>query len=185
MKRSLAIAAVLALAACNSPSSSPAASVSSAPTAVSSVAASASASASASPASAGPVHWSGKYTASAGDLYYPRSAPNAKDWSDLKWNGSDAAAGLGDGTIALVVDPTSKLVSGTIDGAIGEALVVGAVDGARLTGKITRKAADDRGLTGTLVADVTADAINGEMKLSSPDAQVLRSAKFALAKQSP
>jgi hypothetical protein len=124
-------------------------------------------------------------TATAGDLYYPRSAPNAKDWSDLKWNGNDASAGLGAGTVSLVVDPATKLVTGTVDGAIGDAVITGLVDGERLTGKIARKTPDDRGLTGTLVADVKDGAIAGDMKLSSPDAQVLRAAKFTLSKQSP
>jgi hypothetical protein len=136
-------------------------------------------------AAGAPAKWSGSYTATAGDLYYPRNAPNAKDWSDLKWNGADAGVGLGNGTVTLVVDPATKRVTGTVDGALGDAVVTGAVDGDHVTAAVTRKDPTDHGLTGTLVGDVKDGALAGEMKLSSPDAQILRDAKFSLAKQAP
>jgi hypothetical protein len=181
VRRAPILLAVVFGAACNTPSSS------SSPQLAGSAGATASAPASASAAAApaGPSHWSGPYAATAGDLFYPRTAPNAKDWSDLKWNGGDAATGLGAGTISLSVDPGTKLVTGTADGAIGDAVLTGMIDGERLTAKVMRKNPDDRGLTGTIVADLKADAIAGEMKLSSPDAQILRDAKFTLSRQSP
>lgn len=168
-----------ATAACDKSSSSTPVTDAGAAPAVTSASASASASTASTTAPAGPTNWAGKYATAAGTFFDPRDAGDGKS---LNWSGEDAGAGLGEGTMALSIDPKTNRVSGTGAGPLGDVTVIGLVADGRLTAKVLRKDPQDRGLTGTAVAQITGDKMDGEMKLSSSDAQILRAASFTLTK---
>ena len=142
-------------------------------------AASAGPSASVAAAAAAPQAWHGKYTTTPGSLVVP------KDWAKTHWSSSDTTAGVGDGTMQLAVDPTSHRVTGTLDGAVGAAVVEGLVGESGLTGSVRRKDPTDKGLAGTLVATVSADKVAGTLTLTTGDGATLRSGTFTLTPGGP
>ncbi len=145
---------------------------SSAPVASKAVSASPAPTASAA-ASAG-SRWTGTYKSAAGTLYIP------PDWKSVRWSGADTQAGIGEGTMALDVDPATGRVAGTLEGPLGPASVDGVVSGGKLTASILRKDPSDRGFAGTLVGSVEPDRAAGTMNLSSAEANAIRAATFAL-----
>jgi hypothetical protein len=132
-------------------------------------------SARATAASASLQTWRGSYKTTPGTLAVPT------DWSKTHWSSSDTTAGVGDGAILLTVDPATRRVSGTVDGAIGAAVVEGMLGDAQLSGSVRRKDPTDKGLAGTLVATVSTDKVTGTMTLASGDGAMLRTGTFTLA----
>ena len=128
----------------------------------------------AAPAADAPKAYAGTYTSRAGTLY----VPDGGEWTGTKWRGDDAPEGLGDGAIALSV--AGSRVDGTIDGPLGPARIVGAVNDGQITGEIVRKEPADLGFTGTLVGKVEGASVDGEMRLSIASARVIRRATFSL-----
>jgi len=134
-------------------------------------------SADAAAADAGPstktVTYAGKYSVTLGKMY----VPDQKDWSSVKFK-NDETKLLGDGEITLVVDGTGRVSGGTEAGPLGASVVDGTSDGTTLTATIRRKDPSDEGLTGTLVAKIAGDALDGTMKLAESNAAVVREAKL-------
>jgi hypothetical protein len=128
-----------------------------------------------------PTSWSGKYQSAPGSLY----VFDGGEWKGVHFRGDDASTGLGEGTLSFTVDPKTGVVRGKTDGAIGDAVVTGAVTGSELSFTVMRHEARDHGLTGTGVGTITASAVTGTMRLSQGDAHVIRVAKFELAKSPP
>jgi hypothetical protein len=123
---------------------------------------------------AAPLAWRGSYTSAAGTLYIP------PDWK-VRWSGGDASTGIGEGTMTISIDPSSRRVAGVLDGALGPATLDGiAVDG-KMTATISRKDPADRGFSGTLVGSIDADRASGTMSVSSGEASTVRTATFALS----
>ncbi len=120
-------------------------------------------------------------------MYIPRDGdvPNAKEWDGVKFRGDDAGMGVGDGAMTLVLDAATGRVSGTIEGTAGPAVLYGSFGDGRLAVTIARKDATDEGLTGTGVGLVTADKIEGSMRLAESNARVVRTATFTLAMAKP
>lgn len=178
MKRTAVILATVFLVACpkDKPAESDAAST--APPASASASASAapsgSAASSATPAGAAAAY-EGKYTAAPSTYYIPTES---KDWTGVKQAKDDGTKMVGDGTLALTVDGTGR-VSGTIDsGPASPAVIAGMVVDGALNGTVRPKEGTEDGLTGTLVAKVSGDSIEGTMKLANANASVLREAKL-------
>ena len=139
----------------------------------------ASAASSAAPANA-VVTWRGTYKATAGSLY----VPDGGEWAGTKWHGDDASTeAIGDGTLTLEVK--AGIVTGSIDGPLGPAIISGTLDGEFLSARIDRKDPSDRGLVGVLDGTVKDGAATGEMHLSSlVNARLLRQATFELKRGS-
>jgi len=127
-------------------------------------------------ADAGPstktVTYAGKYSVAVGKMY----VPDQKDWSSVKFK-NDETKLLGDGEITLVVDGTGRVSGGTEAGPLGASVLEGTSDGTTLTATVRRKDPSDEGLTGTLVAKIAGDAVEGTMKLAESNAAVVREAK--------
>ncbi len=136
--------------------------------------ASAAPSASVAAASATPQAWHGKYTTTAGSLVV------TKDWAKTHWSSSDTTTGVGDGTMRLNVDPTSHRVTGTLDGAIGAAVIEGMAGTDGVSASVRRKEPTDKGLAGTLVASVSPEKITGTLTLTTGDGAMLRTGSFTL-----
>ncbi len=187
----LAAAALVPFVACEQPAADTAAPASSAAPAVSAAAPAPSASSAPAPASAraavpspakaAPVVWAGTYTSSPGSLY----VCDGGEWKGVHFRGDDASAGIGDGSLALTIDPTTNTLRGTGDGPLGEVVLSGAVTGPEVTFTVFRKTPADRGLTGTGSGTLSGDILAGTMHLSQGDAHVIREAKFRLAKAAP
>jgi hypothetical protein len=122
--------------------------------------------------------FTGKYTVSAGTMYVPAQ----KDWSAVKFK-NDESKMLGDGEITLTIDPTGRVSGGTEAGPLGASVIDGASDGTTLTATIRRKDPTDEGLTGTLVAKIAGDALDGTMNLAESNAAVVRVAKVDAKKK--
>lgn len=120
----------------------------------------------------------GKYTVTAGTMYVPAE----KDWASVKFK-NDETKMLGDGEMTIVVDPNGRVSGGTEGGPLGASVLDGHVDNGQLTGTIRRKDAADEGLTGTLLATITGDAIAGTMNLAEANAAVVRKAKLDAKKK--
>jgi len=127
-------------------------------------------------ADAGPsmkaVTYAGKYSVAVGKMY----VPDQKDWSSVKFK-NDETKMLGDGEMTLAVDGTGRVSGATEAGPLGASVIDGTSDGTTLTATIRRKDPSDDGLTGTLVAKITGDALDGTMKLAESNAAVVREGK--------
>lgn len=134
--------------------------------------ASADAAADAGPSMKG-VTYAGKYSVAVGKMY----VPDQKDWSSVKFK-NDETKLLGDGEITLSVDGTGRVSGGTEAGPLGASVFDGTSDGTTLTATVRRKDPSDDGLTGTLVAKIAGDALEGTMKLAESNAAVVREGKL-------
>jgi hypothetical protein len=108
--------------------------------------------------------------------------PTDKDWSSVKFKNDDSKH-LGEGEITLSVDPSGRVSGSTESGPLGASVIEGTSTGNALAATIRRKEALDEGLTGTLVATVSGDALTGTMKLSEWNAAVVREAKLEAKKK--
>jgi hypothetical protein len=99
----------------------------------------------------------------------------------VHWNVKESAAGIGEGTIALTVDPVNGRVFGTLEGPLGPATVDGFAADRKLTASIARKDPTDQGFTGTLIGSLGGDRAGGTMNVSLAEASAIRTATFDLS----
>jgi hypothetical protein len=140
-------------------------------------AASPTASASAAPAlpEAGP--WRGKYSAKRADV----TLPEGVTWGS--WKKDDGARVAGDGQIDLEVANDGD-VSGRVTGALGDLVVRGRLEDGVVAAAITP--ADplvEPAMHGVLRGTAGKDAIEVELRLSSHDGDLVRSATAVLARR--
>jgi hypothetical protein len=121
-----------------------------------------------------PRGWRGSYKSEPGALYIP------PEWKDVHWRVKDNDGGIGEGTIAVQVDPTTRRVVGTLDGPLGPATIDGVVAEGKMTGTIVRKDPRDQGFMGTLVGTVADGRSEGTMSVSLAEASAIRHATFAM-----
>ncbi|MEO7112135.1 MAG: hypothetical protein ABI183_16950 [Polyangiaceae bacterium] len=154
------------LSACSKPSDAPAPVSSASSVAISVVDAA---------APAAMAKWSGTYSATPASL----SVPDGGEWAGTKWHGDDAGDGVGDGT--LVIEIHDGIVSGSVDGPLGPALIDGTSQGSHFSARVDRKDPKDGGFVGVLDGTIANGSATGEMHLSSlVTAHLLRQATFQL-----
>jgi hypothetical protein len=174
------LAAALCLAACKEkPKASP-------PAPSASVAAAAAPSASASAAPAKPKApwfvgtWSGSYESQHYLIEMSKKQGGVKAWAD-----DPGEAGAGDGKLTLTINE-DRQVTGTSQGALGDLLAAGELDGDRL--RVALSPRDPRGqepsasYSGTLIAMRRGDALEGRIQASSGDSKTVRDAPVELTK---
>jgi hypothetical protein len=122
------------------------------------------------------VAWTGKYMSTAGSLYIP------EDWKSVHWNVPDSAAGLGEGTLNVLVDGATGRVSGTLAGPLGPATLAGVASDGKISATVAREDASDRGFAGTLQGTLTGDHAEGTIQVSLAEVSAVRSATFSLSK---
>lgn len=122
--------------------------------------------------------FAGKYVVSAGTMYVPA----AKDYASVKFK-NDESKLLGDGELTLAIDAAGRVSGSTEGGPLGSAIIEGSSDGPALAATVRRKDPTDEGLTGTLVATVAGDKLEGTMKLAEFNAAVVRVATFTATKK--
>jgi hypothetical protein len=129
----------------------------------------------ASPAAAS---FGGKYVVSAGTMYVPAE----KEWASVKFKNDDSQL-LGEGDLTLASDAAGRVSGETTGGPLGAAIVEGRRNGQTLVATLRRKDPRDEGLTGTLVATIVGNKLDGSMKLAGFNAAVVRVATFSATKK--
>jgi hypothetical protein len=125
------------------------------------------------------VAWRGSYTSTAGGLYIP------PDWKDVHWRVKETTGGIGEGAIALRVDPANGRVLGALEGPLGPATIDGLVSEGKLTATVARKDPADEGFTGTIVGSLAEGGVEGTMNVSLAAASAIRTATFSLSPDAP
>lgn len=110
----------------------------------------------------------------------PGSLAVTPDWTKTRFAGHESTAGLGEGAMTVQVDGSGR-VTGTLDGALGAAVLEGTVAGDQMTAAIRRKDPSDRGFAGTLIGTLAADKATGTMSLASAEGGVVRTGTFTLS----
>jgi hypothetical protein len=101
------------------------------------------------------------------------------------WSKDDGKVGSGSGTLSLTIDASRRVV-GSAQGALGDLLVTGEIDGDTLRAAASPKApAALDGFAGTLVARRSADALVGRLQASTGDSQTVREAAVRLERAAP
>ncbi len=118
---------------------------------------------------------SGSYKTSPGAVAVGSAFPKAR------WASAESSAGVGEGKIAMVIDEATGRVHGTMDGAVGAAVLDGVLAGHELTTSVRRKDPTDRGLTGTLSGSWTDGRVAGTLSLASAEGGLVRTGTFSLA----
>jgi hypothetical protein len=99
---------------------------------------------------------------------------------NAKWKGDDDGKfGLGTGTMTLTLAADGS-VTGTLSGALGDALLFGHADGATITGTMIPKTPGADSFYGTFVAEKKDNTAKGKLMASRSNAGALREADFSL-----
>ena len=146
-------------------------------TAAASAAATGSASAAAQGANALAGTWTGTYEAKKGEIVQPEGV------KDKHWKKDEGKTHVGAGTVTLTIGADGA-VQGAAKGALGEQVIEGNTDGKLIGLRVRPKEplAPD-GFTGTLVALVKGNTLEGELKCAGPTADVIRHAPIKLEKK--
>jgi hypothetical protein len=171
MRRAWGITAVLFASACAKGSAADSAPGSAGPPPTESAAPPAK-SPSPTPGVTGPTGWKGSYKSVAGTIVLPK---------DVKWKVPETAAGVGEGTITLTVDRTTRRVRGKVDGVLGPAIVDGVALDGKIMATVARQDPADQGFTGTLSGEVADAGTSGTMNVALADVSAVRNATFELA----
>jgi hypothetical protein len=134
---------------------------------------------SSSPAGRGDLagSWAGSYDAKKGDVLLP---PKVKDKGLAADDGKAAA---GNGSVELSIGPAGE-VRGKVSGALGAGTITGRVEGSTLRASIR---ADDpqapNAMSGVLMGDRRGEVLACDLRVSGPDATVIRVASFELKRK--
>jgi hypothetical protein len=118
--------------------------------------------------------WHGTYKSVAGTITIPESLKAGT------WKNADTNVGLGEGSLSLVVDPSTDRVSGHIEGALGPASITGLWSGGKVAATIRRDDAADQGFTGMLEAAPAGAELQGTINGALGNVNAVRTATFAL-----
>ncbi len=121
--------------------------------------------------------WEGRYDAKKGSVVLP---PKVKDPVRQKDDGKQAT---GAGTVTLTIAPNGEL-KGTAKGALGSATLVGKVEDDVVRASVFPE--DPRApdaMTGILIGKLKDDAIQAELRVTGPDATLVRESPVALRKK--
>jgi hypothetical protein len=123
--------------------------------------------------------YAGTYSLTPGAMYIP----GTKDYASVKQAKDDPSKLVGEGNVSLAVDGEGK-VTGTVDsGPAAPALVDGSVIDGEIRGVVRRKDPKDDGLTGTFLAKVAGDSVEGHLSLAEANAAIVREGKLSLKKK--
>ncbi|WP_437588750.1 hypothetical protein [Sorangium sp. So ce1000] len=121
--------------------------------------------------------WEGRYDAKKGSVVLP---PKVKDTARQKDDGKQVT---GPGTVTLIVEPSGEL-KGTAKGALGNATLVGKVEDGMVRASVFPE--DPRApnaMTGILVGELKANVIHGRIRVTGPDALLVRESPVELKKK--
>ena len=108
--------------------------------------------------------------------------PPGKDYASVKFKNDDSKL-LGEGGVTLSIDGAGRVSGATEGGPLGAGILEGLRDGQSLSAILRRKDPTDDGLTGTMIATVTGDKVEGTMTLAESNAAVVRVATFTATKK--
>ncbi|HEY8086913.1 MAG TPA: hypothetical protein VIF09_03690, partial [Polyangiaceae bacterium] len=120
--------------------------------------------------------WTGTYKSTASAVSVPA------EWKKVHWSDTQSTQGVGDGTLTLAVDGATGRISGSVEGALGPGVLDGAASGDKLSATLLRKDPADQGFTGTLLATMAGDKVEGTINASPGGGGTVRTATFTLAR---
>lgn len=121
--------------------------------------------------------WEGRYDAKKGSVVLP---PKVKDAERQKDDGKQVA---GPGTVTLIIEPSGEL-KGTAKGALGNATIGGKFEDGMLRASVFPE--DPRApnaMTGILVGELKENVIHGRIRVTGPDALLVRESPVELKKK--
>jgi hypothetical protein len=116
--------------------------------------------------------WQGVYQAELFRIELP--AGGVKEWKQ-----DDGKKSSGEGKLSLQAEPDGS-VTGNASGALGELLIVGHVDGDRMT--LTLTPAQSDGFHGVILASQTPEGVKGTLSASTADSLQVRQASVTLTR---
>jgi hypothetical protein len=125
------------------------------------------------------TRFDGTYSSKAGSLRVPEGA----EYRSAQWRGDDAGDGLGEGTLSFSVDPATGRLAGKGEGALGNVVLAGELEGDVVSFAIRRASAFDGGFTGAAIGRVSGDKLEGTMRLSRATADAIREGTFTVTKK--
>ncbi|WP_437991132.1 hypothetical protein [Sorangium sp. So ce145] len=121
--------------------------------------------------------WEGRYDAKKGSVVMP---PKVKDAARQKDDGKQVT---GPGTVTLTIEPSGEL-KGTAKGALGDATLVGrAEDGMVRASVFPDDPRAPNAMTGVLVGELKENVIHGRIRVTGPDALLVRESPIELKKK--
>lgn len=121
--------------------------------------------------------WEGRYDAKKGSVVLP---PKIKDAVRQKDDGKQVT---GPGTVTLTIEPSGEL-KGTAKGALGDATLVGKIEDGMVRASVFPE--DPRApnaMTGILVGELKENVIDGRLRVTGPDAMLVRESPVELKKK--
>jgi hypothetical protein len=121
--------------------------------------------------------WEGSYNAKKGSVGVP---PKVKDKARAR---DDGATAIGAGTVTLTITPDGD-ISGKTSGALGDATLRGKVDGEMVGASVfPDNPAAPSAMTGVLVGMFKDGVIRAEIRVSGPDATIVRESTIELKRK--
>ncbi|WP_437723244.1 hypothetical protein [Sorangium sp. So ce861] len=121
--------------------------------------------------------WEGGYDAKKGSVVMPAKVKDAVRQKD------DGKQATGPGTVTLTIEPNGEL-KGTAKGALGDATLVGKVEDGMVRASVFPE--DPRApsaMTGILVGELKENLIAGRIRVTGPDAMLVRESPVELKKK--
>jgi hypothetical protein len=122
--------------------------------------------------------WTGTYKAVANRIDLPTNRGGIPEWK-----ADDTKAFTGPGTIELTCADDGS-VTGTAKGALGEQEIRGEAEETSLHARLVPKSAVPPAFSGTVALSHTAAEVMGDLRASTPDGHVARTATVSLTKRS-
>jgi hypothetical protein len=121
--------------------------------------------------------WEGEYHAKKGSVEMPSKVKDATRVAD------DGKASTGAGTVSLTISPDGE-IRGTAKGALGDATLRGQADASAVRASVSPdNPSAPSAMTGVLVGMVKDGTIQAQLRVSGPDATVVREADFELKRK--
>jgi hypothetical protein len=109
--------------------------------------------------------------------------PEGAEYKSARWRGDDAGDGVGEGTLSFSVDPATGRLAGKGEGALGNVVLAGELEGAVVSFAIRRSSPFDGGYTGAATGRLAGDKLEGTMRLSRATADAIREGTFTVTRR--
>lgn len=121
--------------------------------------------------------WEGSFHAKKGIVTMPSTVKDKARAAD------DGKAAAGDGAVSLVIAPDGE-ISGNVKGALGNGAVRGKAEGGMIrVSMFPDDPSDPSAMRGTLLGIAKDSLIQAELRVSGPDASIVREAAFELKRK--
>lgn len=124
--------------------------------------------------------WTVNYQLRPGTVYIPTN----RDWASVRLK-SDETKLLGPGTLSLSIDPTRRVTGTITTGPLSPATLEGRAEDSHVRASVIRTDSGDEGLSGTLIAELKGNSLQGTIRVSDATSAIVRVADFETAPVPP